>query len=182
MSKYSERPPTASRPRSLFYKIDFVLAKMQRSALLCSLFTDVQRNDPCSLPPCSRYRFRYAGVPGRRRWFVYATRKFATLGSFYCPLVLRPTVRWWCTYFVSAVSRRRLIACLVCRALFYIKRALPRKSMLVIRDWFREKILERVSSYVGYQLNHIKLFALKRTYLAPTSTCNFNYNVFNETR
>lgn len=47
----------------------------------------------CSLHPYSRYRFRYAGVSGRRRWFVYATGKFATLGSFYCSLVLRPTVR-----------------------------------------------------------------------------------------
>jgi len=164
---------TASRPRSLFYKIDFVYRRnrrMQRSALLCSLFIYVHWNDRAS----RSLRRVVVIVPGCRRWFVYATGKFATLESFYY-YVLRPTVRWWCTYFVSAVSRRRLIACLICRALFFTS---SERSIENLCSWYVTDFARRYPSFPPIpitQLNCVKFFTLKRINF---TTASFNWWYF----
>lgn len=66
--------------------------------------------------------------------------KICDVRKFLLPL-LGVTVRRWCTYFVSAVSRRRLIACLVCRALFNMASVLSkiyvRNTWLISRKGVR---------------------------------------------
>jgi len=116
---------------------------MHRATLLCSLVIDY-RSD-ASFPPYSR-------IPLWRVWapsmVCLRDGKICDVRKFLLPWarsLLCVTVQRWCTYFVSAVSRRRLIACLFCRALFNMANVLSkiyaRNTWLVSREGVQTIVL-----------------------------------------
>lgn len=119
------------------------------TALLRSLFTGAQPSDASTAFDALH------GVSGRRRWFVYALRE--NLRRYEVFIALPRSAPWYdddALTSASIVSCRRLIACLVCSALFNMARASRRKSKFVIRDRFREKTPN--GSPGSFYLNYVK--------------------------